>query len=126
MVLIGIAIFFGTFRFFAGPLVLTKANLPIFSGAIVLIALAYGLTWAIAATETPGMRWTKLRLITFDGFPPEPRHRTLRFIGSCLSYCTAIGLLWSLADEESLTWQDHISRTFPTYPEAENHTFRQR
>jgi len=22
--------------------------------------------------------------------------------------------LWALADEENLTWQDHISRTFPT------------
>jgi hypothetical protein len=24
------------------------------------------------------------------------------------------GLLWIYADEEGLTWQDHISRTFPT------------
>ena len=25
-----------------------------------------------------------------------------------------LGLLWSLADEESLTWHDHMSKTFPT------------
>ena len=25
-----------------------------------------------------------------------------------------LGLLWALVDEESLTWQDHISHTFPT------------
>jgi uncharacterized RDD family membrane protein YckC len=126
MVSIGVGIFFLTFRWMGGVIVLSKANLPLFGGVIALIALTYGLTWAIAARETPGMRWTRLRLITFDGFPPEPRHRALRFIGSALSHCTIVGILWSLADEESLTWQDHISRTFPTYPEAENQTFHQR
>jgi uncharacterized RDD family membrane protein YckC len=126
MVSIGIGIFFFMFRMLGGEIVLNKANLPVYAGVIALIALTYGLTWALAATVTPGMYWTKLRLITFDGFPPETRHRALRFIGSCLSHCTVIGLLWSLADEESLTWQDHISRTFPTYPDAENQTFRQR
>jgi hypothetical protein len=25
-----------------------------------------------------------------------------------------IGLAWAFVDEECLTWQDHISRTFPT------------
>jgi hypothetical protein len=35
-------------------------------------------------------------------------------LGSCLSVCTAVGLLWLLVDEESLAWQDHISGTFPT------------
>jgi len=60
------------------------------------------------------MRWTRLRLTTFDGLPLEPRHRLLRMLGSCLSVCTAVGLLWLLVDEESLAWQDHISGTFPT------------
>jgi uncharacterized RDD family membrane protein YckC len=126
MVAIGIGIFFLAFRLLGGQIFLSKANLPIFGGIAALISLTYGLTWAIAATETPGMHWTKLRLITFDGFAPEARHRALRFLGSCLSHCTVIGILWSLADEESLTWQDHISRTFPTYPESDNQTFRRR
>jgi len=60
------------------------------------------------------MRWTRLRLTTFDGFTPEPRHRLLRMLGSCLSVCSVVGLLWSLVDEEGLAWQDHISGTFPT------------
>jgi hypothetical protein len=25
-----------------------------------------------------------------------------------------LGLLWALVDEETLTWHDHISKTFPT------------
>ena len=72
------------------------------------------------------MHWTHLRLTTFDGFRPELRQRLLRFAGSCLSLCTVVGLLWSLADEESLTWQDHISRTFPTPRELESQVFHRR
>jgi hypothetical protein len=37
-----------------------------------------------------------------------------------------LGLLWSLADEESLAWQDHISRTFPTPTAADTLVFRRR
>src|SRR5687768_75771 len=119
MVLIGYGLFLLTFRMLGGSIVLSKANLPLYGGALAMIAFTYGLFWALAATETLGMRVTKLRTITFDGFPPESRHRALRFLGSCLSYCTVVGLAWSLADEESLTWQDHISRTFPTYLDLE-------
>ena len=25
-----------------------------------------------------------------------------------------LGILWALVDEESLTWHDHISKTYPT------------
>jgi len=34
------------------------------------------------------------------------------------------GLLWSLADEESLAWHDHISRTFPTPRDSRTLVFR--
>ena len=63
---------------------------------------------------------------TFDGFPPEPRHRALGFAGSCLSFCTVVGSLWALADEESLTWQDYISRTFPTPLASDSQIFHRR
>jgi hypothetical protein len=72
------------------------------------------------------MHWTQLRLTTFDGFPPERKHRLVRFFGASLARCTLLGLFWSLADEESLAWQDYISRTFPTPREAETLVFRRR
>ena len=56
--------------------------------------------------------------------PPEPKQRVLRFMGSCLSLLYPVGLLWSLVDEECLTWQDHISCTFPTPREGESQVFR--
>ena len=80
----------------------------------------------MVGTESVGMRWTHLRLITFDGFPPETWQRVLRLVGSALSLFTVLGALWTLADEESLGWQDHISRTFPTALELESRVFRRR
>ena len=120
MVLIGYALFLLSYRMAGGEFIFTRTGALAFAAALPLVALTYGLFWTVAGTETPGMRWMQLRLITFDGFPPEPRQRVMRFAGSCLSLCTVIGLLWSLADEESLTWQDHISRTFPTPRVAES------
>lgn len=114
MVLIGYGLFLLGFLLSGGAFTFTKATALVFAGTLPLVGFTYGLMWTIAGTETPGMRWAQLRLTTFDGFRPALKHRILRFAGSCLSLCTLIGLLWSLADEESLNWQDHISRTFPT------------
>ena len=42
------------------------------------------------------------------------------------SVFSGIGLLWALADEESLTWQDHMSNTFPTFRTQETNFVRKR
>jgi uncharacterized RDD family membrane protein YckC len=126
MVLIGYGLFLLTFALCGGEFVLSRSNVPVFGGALLLIGCTYGLFWTITGTETAGMRWTHLRLITFDGFPPETWQRVLRFAGSCLSIFTVLGALWSLADEEGLGWQDHMSRTFPTPQELESSVFLRR
>jgi uncharacterized RDD family membrane protein YckC len=126
MVLIAYGLFLLTFHLCGGEFAITKNTLPLFGAAFVLVGFTYGIYWTVVGTETAGMRWTQLRLITFDGFPPEGRHRIMRFAGACLSRCTGLGLLWSLADEESLAWQDHISRTFPTPYEMESRIFQRR
>jgi uncharacterized RDD family membrane protein YckC len=126
MVLIGYGLFLAVFRLLGGEFLLTKPNLMVFGGMFLLIAFAYGLLFAIAGAETAGMHWTQLRLTTFDGFPPENGTRVVRFAAACMSRCTLLGLLWSLADEECLAWQDHISRTFATPRRLENEIFRRR
>jgi len=126
VVVFGYGLFLLAFYLAGGEFVWTRPNALMFGAAFLLLAFTYGLFWTIAGTESAGMRWACLRLTTFDGFPPEPRHRVLRFAGSCLSCCTVLGLLWSLADEESLTWQDHISRTFPTPLAADAQVFHRR
>ena len=126
MVLIGYGLFVLAFRLMGGEFILTKANLSMFGAMFLLVGFTYGLFFALAGAETPGMIWTQLRLTTFDGFPPEKKHRFIRFGGACLSRCTLLGLLWSLADEECLTWQDHISLTFPTPRELDSQLIRRR
>ena len=114
MVLTAYGLFLIAYYLCGGEFAFNKVNGMVFGGAFVVIAVTYGLFWTIANSETAGMRWCHLRLTTFDGFRPDLRQRFARFAGSCLSLCTVVGLLWSLADEESLAWQDHISGTFPT------------
>jgi len=126
MVLIGYGMFLTAFRMMGGEFALTKSNLGFFGGMFLVIAFAYGLLFSLAGAETPGMHWTQLRLTTFDGFPPERKHRLVRFGAASLSRCTLLGLLWSLADEESLSWHDHISRTFPTPIEVDRSSFHRR
>jgi uncharacterized RDD family membrane protein YckC len=103
-----------------GELPGNRLGYGMFAVAFALIALFYGLVWSLGNVETPGMRCARLKLTNFDGFPPEPAQRTWRYFGTCLSFATCgFGLLWALADEENLAWQDHISKTFPTLHKVE-------
>jgi uncharacterized RDD family membrane protein YckC len=121
LILLGFAVFVAAMFFFPRfvslpgfDLVLNRPNLAALAGAAGIVAFAYGALWAIAGRETAGMAWAGLRVLTFDGLAPDRRQRMGRFAASCLSLATAVGLLWCLADEERLTWTDHISGTFPT------------
>jgi uncharacterized RDD family membrane protein YckC len=126
MVLIAYGVFLAVVQFWVGVPSLNKTNLLILGSVLPLFGFVYGLVWAWAGTETAGMKWTELRLTTFEGFRPEPRERLLRFAGSCLSLCAVIGVLWALADEEGLGWHDHISRTFPTPKRGDSQVFHRR
>jgi uncharacterized RDD family membrane protein YckC len=124
LVAIGYGLFLGVFHFAGGAISLNKTSLGIFAAMFGLIGFAYGVCFAVCGTETAGMRAAHLRLTTFDGFPPDRRQRIARFLGACLTRCTLLGLFWSLADEESLAWQDHMSRTFPTPDDADSVVIR--
>ena len=126
MILVAYGLFLLTFVLCGGEIFVNRGNLVVFGCALGLVAATYGLYWAIAGTETVGMRATHLRLITFDGFSPDRWQRAGRVAGTCLSLFSVLGILWSLADEEGLGWQDHISRTFPTPHELESRVFRRR
>ena len=124
MVTLGYGLFLLAFHLLGGQFDLTKSNVTVLGAMFLLIGFAYGLLFAWTGAETPGMRWAQLRLTTFDGFPPDRRQSLVRFGASCLSRCTLLGMLWSLADEESLGWHDHISRTFPTPRDSRTLVFR--
>jgi uncharacterized RDD family membrane protein YckC len=126
LVLIAYGLFLAVYRAAGGEFVMNRAGLAVLGGALPLIAVVYMLLHAVAGSETAGMHWTRLVVVTFDGECPERKHWMRRFLGSCLSYGTALGLLWMFADEEGLTWQDHISDTFPTPREFNSQVFQRR
>jgi uncharacterized RDD family membrane protein YckC len=126
MVLLGFGLFLCAAWLLGCQFTLTKTHVMTYGAMFLTIAFSYGLCFALVGSETPGMTWTRLRLTTFDGFPPDARQRLGRFLAASLNRCTVLGLLWSLADEECLTWQDHMSRTFPTPRDAESTVFRMR
>lgn len=115
MVLVGVALFLAIFFVSGGVIAITKQNIPFFGGVAVVMALFYRLLWVLADGDTPGMRFAGLRLVDFDGRKPDREQRGMRQIAGILSIVSAgLGLVWALVDEESLTWHDHISKTFPT------------
>jgi len=127
MIFIGFGAFLFTFHLMGGMFHLNKQTIPFFIGVFGTLAVFYSLLWIWSGRETLGMRWTRLRLIDFDGLPAGRQERLLRVVGACLSLCAGgIGLLWALVDEEKLTWHDHISKTFPTCEESNSPFFRRR
>ncbi len=114
MVVIAYGLFLLVYFLCGGGFALERTCILMLGGALPLLGMVYGLMWCWAGRESAGLQWTRLRLLTFEGFPPDRKQRLWRFAGSCLSLFTLLGLAWSMLDEESLGWQDHISRTFPT------------
>ncbi len=114
MVMIAYSLFLAVYYLCGGGFVLERNCVAMLGGVLPLLGMVYGLTWCWAGWESPGLQWTGLRLLTFEGFPADRKQRLWRFAGSCLSLFSLLGLAWSMLDEESLGWQDHISRTFPT------------
>jgi|SRR6185312_10300602 len=127
IILFGYGVFLALFNLMGGSLGHGK-SFWIGMGAILsLVAMLYGMIWAIAGRETAGMHFTDLQLITFDGFQVDARSRALRFAATWLSVCSGgLGVLWAVADEENLTWHDHISKTFPTIREVPGTFVKQR
>ena len=95
----------------SGSVMLNARYLAIVFGLSVLL---YSFIWAVLGRESPGFRICGLRVVTFDGFAPERSIRLMRAAAAFLSTTTLLGVLWSLVDEEGLSWHDHISRSFPT------------
>lgn len=115
MVGIALGLLLLIFSLSGGDIVLNRHTVPVFAAVAAILGLFYHLLWVLCGGDTAGMRWTQLRLLNFDGRTPTREQRALRMIAGCLSLIAAgVGLLWALADEESLTWHDHISKTFPT------------
>ncbi len=115
IVVMALAIFGIIFRLAGGIFVLNARTAPMFLGVVAGVVIFYRLLWCLANGDSIGQNWTRLRLVNFDGRRPTRVQRFYRTASGFLSLLAGgVGLLWSLVDEETLTWHDHMSKTFPT------------
>ena len=115
IIVMALAVFGIVFRLAGGVFVLNAKTAPMFLGVTLCVVIFYRLLWCLANGDTAGQKWTRLRLVNFDGQTPTRAQRFYRTASGFLSLMAGgIGLLWGLVDEETLTWHDHISKTFPT------------
>lgn len=113
LALAGVGLFLAVLMLARVPVVFDAHSMPVFALACVAIHLFYEWLWAAADVDSPGVRATGLRLLHFDGRAPHSRQRLIRALGGLLGIGAAgLGVLWSVADEETLAWHDHMSGTF--------------
>jgi uncharacterized RDD family membrane protein YckC len=111
----GCLVLLAIYWFRGGALEISKHLLPFTALALLTIPVFYKLLWTVAGCDTIGMTSAGLELVDFDGNPPSSERRYYRLLGSWIGLLAAgIGLIWSLVDQDGLTWHDHMSGTFPT------------
>ncbi len=119
VVLISLGMLLTLFHLMGGALVPGEESARAILISFLALLLFYWLFCVETGAETPGMRWVGLRVVSFDGQSLTARQRFTRAWATVLS-TTALGLgfVWSLADEEKLTWHDRLSKTFLTQDES--------
>jgi uncharacterized RDD family membrane protein YckC len=93
-----------------------RGPFPILAAALAVVAVllwkAYEFLFVVYTGSTPGLRAARLRLVEFDGSPPNRRLRRWRVLASLLSaFSAGLGYLWCVLDQDGLCWHDRITRT---------------
>ncbi len=82
-------------------------------GSLTLLTVFYLALFFTLTEATPGMRYARIALCTFnDDNPTRPamRRRLLAMLLSLLPL--GLGFLWALLDDDRLSWHDRISRMY--------------
>ncbi|MDA1315243.1 MAG: RDD family protein [Acidobacteria bacterium] len=127
MVIVALGVFLGVFHTIGGTVGEGPEAFRTLAFAFIGLLFFYWIFYLRYVGETAGMSWMKLRVSSFDGKAPTPLQKWLRAGGTILSCCAAgMGFLWSLADEDTLTWHDRMSRTCLTRLPEESAASRSR
>ncbi len=112
LLLVAFGGFLGVFAALGGQLTLSKPDLAVTVATFALFYAQYFALFIFCGGATPGMRLRGLRVVTFDGSEPTPRHLFWRCIGYLVSGATLLlGFAWAFWDDDSLSWHDRISHT---------------
>ena len=126
--LVDIGIVAAAFLLFVGVFAFSTTHFP--AGRIALagaaaILLAMGLLYQYLfftlTDATPGMRYARIALCTFEDENPTRNTMRARIAALLLSALPlGLGFLWAMFDEDSLGWHDRITRTYQrSYREPE-------
>ncbi len=108
--------FLALFASLGGRFAFAKADVLIYGVTFVLLYAAYFGLFSVLGPATPGMTLCGLTVVNFEGHPAQFRNLLWRSFGYLLSGGSLfLGYMWSLWDEDHLTWQDRISQTYVTY-----------
>lgn len=111
--------FLTLFGSLGGHFSFTKFGVAVYAVSLGLFYMQYFALFTIFGGATPGMMLRHLQVVSFDGDAPSARQLLERSLGYLVSGGTfLLGFLWSLWDEDRLTWQDRISRTHLTQLDA--------
>lgn len=103
------------FSSLGGGFSLGKVDALVYLATFFLFYAQYFVLFTALGGATPGMRLRGLTIVTFDGTSPETRQLIWRSFGYLISGAPLLlGFLWSLWDEDHLTWHDRISQTYVT------------
>jgi len=107
--------FLALFGSVGGQFTASKLSAAVCAATFAIVYLQYFALFTVFGGTTPGMMLRGLQVVSFSGEPPTPKQMLLRSAGYVLSAGTFfLGFLWSLWDEDSLTWHDRMSRTYLT------------
>ncbi len=84
-------------------------------GVLALLGFAALYEWFFLtfAKVTPGMRYAQLSLCTFDEEVPTRAQIKGRLKAMLISVLpVGLGMLWSLFDEDQMSWHDRLSKTY--------------
>jgi len=96
-----------------------RADTVVYLVTFFLFYAQYFALFTVFGGATPGMRLRGLDIISFNGSAPTPAQLLWRSFGYLVSAGTlSLGFLWSLWDDDHLTWQDRISQTYVTSSSA--------
>ena len=82
--------------------------------ALGVLAVFYGwLFMSFGGGSTPGMRYARIALCTFEDENPTRRELQNRVPATALALLPlGLGVLWALLDEDRLGWHDRMTRTY--------------
>ncbi len=108
-------LFLTTIRLVLGRLPADATAYVCYGAGAALFFFLYKLLYCAHGQPTFGLQGARLRVVTFQGAKPGRQQCMIRLFAGCISVLSAgMGLLWPLADQDRLSWHDHISQTFLT------------